>query len=285
MKLKPYIFGTLLASLFLTSSTIFGFEIRLSPSTILQFCQVIKVHPDSVDISYTDSSTHEEGVTTIGYDSLPQEIQNQYFDPYQVTQYRKQLKEANIRRDAEIKAAEEMRRQAAIEAQRQANIARQSTTQNSSEAVAVNNAKLAYQRASMGFADDQYTYGVYCIEGVGVQKDPKTGASWLLLAAKNGNVKSQSAIGYCYMSGCGVLQNLKEAKKWLQIAASYGDETAKQNLIIVNKYQEENSVYTGIIRGVGYIFLMLIVGFTFTIVRRFWSRLKSQKQAEATNKS
>lgn len=56
--------------------------------------------------------------------------------------------------------------------------------------------------------------------------DKEMGARVLLIAAENGHVPAQRAVGVLYRKGLGVQQDFGEAARWLQRAADQGDREA-----------------------------------------------------------
>jgi Sel1 repeat len=243
----------ILFGVFLVPVSGFSFDVRLSPWTTLQYCRVIRVNADTAEISYTDSSTQEEGVTTISYDLLPSEIKARYFDPYQVAQRRKQMAAENLHKESVV-----------YEENHSVNLPQQAIEHldpiNGSVGHAIQTRRLSIEE----IATDQYTTGISYLEGTGVRQNPVEGARWLLMSAKNGNVKSQSAIGYCYMAGLGVNQNLQEAKTWLQKASSLGDQVAIQNLQIIKEEERKHE------KGYGRYLLILICILAGLLVRPWW---------------
>ena len=55
-------------------------------------------------------------------------------------------------------------------------------------------------------------------------------AQWYRLAAEQGHVSAQAALGYMYISGLGVLQDYTEAAKWYHLAAEQGHAIAQSRL-------------------------------------------------------
>ena len=55
-------------------------------------------------------------------------------------------------------------------------------------------AKLARFGAEGGFVNGQYTLGILCKHGVGVEKDHSAAAKWLRLAAEQGHADAQSEL-------------------------------------------------------------------------------------------
>ncbi len=265
MKLQSLLFSTLL-----TTSCVFGFDIRLSPDTTLQFCRVIRVYPDSVDIAYTDSSTHEEGVTTLKYEELPADIRNQYFDSYNVTQYRKHFSESQEELRQRIVAANER-------AKREAEANGLAEEQKRIAAAAQQNAHKSSPVTTQWTPDVQYAYAIKCIEGIGIEKNEVLGVEWLLDGAKKGHVKSQSAIGYCYMTGCGVLQNLVESKKWLKLAAAGGDVTASKNLELIANAERKSILSSSLERFIMYFIYIAIIALVGYFSKKVISKFKNNK--------
>jgi TPR repeat protein len=56
------------------------------------------------------------------------------------------------------------------------------------------------------------------------------------LAANQGNVKAQVALGYCYMNGQVEERNYAKASEWFERAAQHGDAEAARRLVYCRKY-------------------------------------------------
>jgi len=63
-----------------------------------------------------------------------------------------------------------------------------------------------------------------------VPHDDAQAMKWFLLAAEQGNVAAQSALGAYYWAGRGVPQDLSKAYFWSAIALAQGDKSSKSRL-------------------------------------------------------
>jgi TPR repeat protein len=68
--------------------------------------------------------------------------------------------------------------------------------------------------------------GTMYLLGQGVQRNGTSAEYWLLKAASNGSVVSQSVLGTMYATGRGVSQDIGKAQFWFFRAASGGDRDA-----------------------------------------------------------
>jgi uncharacterized protein len=86
--------------------------------------------------------------------------------------------------------------------------------------------------AERGDADAQYVTGGMLYQGQGTDPDKRGGFKWLLKAAEQGKMSSESLtiIGAMYLRGNAVPQNFLEAKKWLSKAAEQGNMAAQNDL-------------------------------------------------------
>lgn len=64
------------------------------------------------------------------------------------------------------------------------------------------------------------------------------GAHWLMQAAKQGHAPSISYLAFCFLTGKGVEQNIEMAITSFRAAAALGDETAKENLKMLEESGE-----------------------------------------------
>lgn len=76
-------------------------DVTTKDGTVYRHCEVSKVGPDFIVISYVD------GVVTIPYDNLPANFQTQYFDPAKVAAYRKQVADQESQKAADVEAERE----------------------------------------------------------------------------------------------------------------------------------------------------------------------------------
>ena len=66
--------------------------------------------------------------------------------------------------------------------------------------------------------------------GEGVEQNYAEALKWFTLAAEQGNVYGQYALGCYYYEGKAVEPDLAEAEKWFTLAAQQGDEDAAKLL-------------------------------------------------------
>jgi hypothetical protein len=86
------------------------------------------------------------------------------------------------------------------------------------------NLEIFFAAAKSGNAEAQYEVGRY----FDYKKERKGEAfKWYLLAAKQGHLHSQRAIGYSYLKGSGIEYNPTEAIKWFRLAAEQGEDAAQ----------------------------------------------------------
>lgn len=83
-----------------------------------------------------------------------------------------------------------------------------------------------------------FYYGKMLAEGVGVKKDPKGGANYLLQAADAGFSQAIYEVGNCYMNGDGLTKNAEQAVKWYKQAAGKG--VSKAQWVLAQCYREGN---------------------------------------------
>ena len=84
--------------------------------------------------------------------------------------------------------------------------------------------------AEQGNADAQTRLGTIFHEGLGVERDPKRGASWFLKAAHQGHAGAQAMIGAALHLGIGVPVDRKNAARWLSVSAYQGNPLAQAYL-------------------------------------------------------
>ena len=92
--------------------------------------------------------------------------------------------------------------------------------------------ELYRQAAERGDAEAQFIVGGMFYLGKGTDPDKKNGFKWLLSAAEQGKVSSESLaiIGGMFLRGTNVPQNYLEAKKWLTVAAEQSNLAAQNDL-------------------------------------------------------
>ena len=84
--------------------------------------------------------------------------------------------------------------------------------------------------AKQGDPRSQYAMGVLYENGFGVAIDTTVAASWYLKAAEQGNSDAQYNLGAMYEHGVGMPVNYPEAAQWYRPAAEQGDIDALNNL-------------------------------------------------------
>ena len=72
--------------------------------------------------------------------------------------------------------------------------------------------------------------GAAFLEGRGVERDPEKAATWLRLAAQQGDAAGQRNLALCYYEGWGVPQDQAEAARWYEKAAEQDDPDAQDML-------------------------------------------------------
>jgi len=84
--------------------------------------------------------------------------------------------------------------------------------------------------AQAGVARAQSNMGAAFLEGRGVERDPDKAATWLRLAALQGDAAGQRNLALCYYEGWGVAQDQAEAARWYEKAAEQDDPDAQDML-------------------------------------------------------
>jgi uncharacterized protein len=79
--------------------------------------------------------------------------------------------------------------------------------------------------ANQGYGPAQYHLGQLYFA-----KRREEAAKWFILAASNGDVGSQSELGFMYANGWGVPLDMKKAAEWSRLAAEKGDTQAQVRL-------------------------------------------------------
>lgn len=80
--------------------------------------------------------------------------------------------------------------------------------------------KLHGLAAEQGYADAQYSLGLYYHEGRGVQIDYVESVRWFELAAAQGHAGGQSMLGAAYDRGHGIAKNPVEMIAWYRLAVA-----------------------------------------------------------------
>ena len=68
------------------------------------------------------------------------------------------------------------------------------------------------------------------MQGLGTEKDEKSGFGWALKAAERGHAPAQTLVGECYLDGRGVDRDAETGEAWLYRAAHQGNRRAKKLL-------------------------------------------------------
>ena len=86
------------------------------------------------------------------------------------------------------------------------------------------------QLAESGDREAQYQFGRICLTGGEILKDEIEGAKWLLAAANQKLLPSQTAVGRLYRDGIGLDKDYFQAVKWFRSAVDAGDVQANIEL-------------------------------------------------------
>jgi TPR repeat protein len=89
--------------------------------------------------------------------------------------------------------------------------------------------KLLYPLAEQGEASAQDCIAAMYCEGLGVEKDEATAATWYEKAAEQGYAQAQNAIGAMYVNGVGVEVDRQKGLSYITKAAVQGLEVAQLN--------------------------------------------------------
>ena len=81
--------------------------------------------------------------------------------------------------------------------------------------------------ATQGQVQSQTLLGFMYMEGQGVPQDYQQAMKWLRLAANQGEASAEFALGDMYLNSKGVPYNKNEAMKWLSLAAVHGEARAQ----------------------------------------------------------
>lgn len=76
----------------------------------------------------------------------------------------------------------------------------------------------------------QTAVGNMYFKGLGVAQDYKESVKWYRKAADKGSAEAQLQLGHLYFWGYGVTEDYKEAVKWWRLASEQGDATAQTKL-------------------------------------------------------
>ena len=91
-------------------------------------------------------------------------------------------------------------------------------------------------RANSGDAVAQYDLGVKLMNVQGNLEDNIEAVKWLQLSAGQGYGPAQHGLGFMYGNGAGVRRDFMLAHMWWSLAAANGNETAKKDILVVEKY-------------------------------------------------
>ena len=89
--------------------------------------------------------------------------------------------------------------------------------------------------AKEGDVRSQFALGTLYFEGQGVMADKKLGFKWVKRAAESGLPVAQYNVGILFANGLGVEANLVKAYTWLYIADKYGYQEAKTPMELMAK--------------------------------------------------
>lgn len=89
-------------------------------------------------------------------------------------------------------------------------------------------AKYLIMAADQDLASAQYMVGNMYFNGIGVDQDLKVGASYIRLSAEQNHTDAQLLLASVYQHGFGIKKSNIEAYKWLDIAARLGSSKAYQ---------------------------------------------------------
>ncbi|WP_332051003.1 tetratricopeptide repeat protein [Reyranella sp.] len=87
--------------------------------------------------------------------------------------------------------------------------------------------------AGQGDIKSQIALGDLYSQGQGIHPDYAEAFAWYMKAAEQGSDEAQNDVGFFYLSGWGVQRNYTEAMRWLRKAADQGNEVAQRNIGIV----------------------------------------------------
>ena len=92
--------------------------------------------------------------------------------------------------------------------------------------------------ASFGHPTAQRVLGALYFEGKGIKKNKKTGLGWTYIAAKNGDVLSQTRLGFEYYNGENTGIDLKKSVSWHKLAIKSGSSVSKNDLALIYMNKE-----------------------------------------------
>jgi len=96
------------------------------------------------------------------------------------------------------------------------------------------------QAADRGEATAQFYLGWRYARGIGLQREPKSAATWYRLAADQGLAEAQNELGWMYSDGVGVESSREQAMKWLRAASDQG--LAQAQLRLGSLYERDDSL-------------------------------------------
>ena len=87
--------------------------------------------------------------------------------------------------------------------------------------------------AEQGHVRAQFALGQFYLNGTGVDRDMDAALHWFHLAAFQGHSKAQYYLGFAHLMGSGVTRDSSLAIRWYKRAARQGHNGAQQNLAIM----------------------------------------------------
>jgi len=102
--------------------------------------------------------------------------------------------------------------------------------------------RLFHEAAEQGYAKVQHELGDCYYWGRGVDTNREEAVKWYRKAAEQGHAKAQNMLGGCYANGDGIDENEAEAVKWYRKAVEQGDYSAKENLAMLQPWDNINEI-------------------------------------------
>ena len=96
--------------------------------------------------------------------------------------------------------------------------------------------------AKQGYVFAQNNLAICYANGNGVTQDKVKAVKWYYRAAEQGLSAAQCALGSCYGNGEGVPKDYVEAYKWENLASAQGNETAKNNLSVIERWMTAEQI-------------------------------------------
>ena len=102
--------------------------------------------------------------------------------------------------------------------------------------------ELVRGRANSGDPSAQYDLGVMLMNGQGTSKNNIEALGWFRMAAEQGYDLAQYSLGFMYGNGAGVPRDLIITYMWWSLAAANGNETAKKDILEVEKIMTQMQI-------------------------------------------